>query len=241
MRVYGKNPVTERLRTNPHSIVKLYIEDGCKEAAYYRRKAAKWGLTVYKVNKSKMTKIARNVNHQGVMADIGEFYYENYSELLDQAIAKKRTLVFLDNVTDPQNLGAILRSLGCFGYFSLVIPSHKSVKVTETAIRIASGGDNHVPVSEVSNLNKAIRQAKDEGFTIAGAVLDEAQDLDTVEFNFPLGLVVGSEDKGIRPVVQKELDQTVRIPMYIERLSLNVAHATSIMCYEICRQRRLRG
>lgn len=238
MRIFGKNPVVERLRSNPQSILKIYIQEGFKEGAFYRRKAAKWSIPVYNVPKSKMMKLARHANSQGVMADIGEFVYTDFHELLTYARAKKRVPVFLDGVTDPQNLGAMIRTMGCFGFFSLVLPSHKSVKVTETVLRIASGVDNHVPIAVVSNLNKALRAAKEVGFHVMGAMVGEAERLDEVKMPFPLALVVGSEEKGIRPVVQKELDVKVKIPMYIDRLSLNVAHATSILCYEISRHRK---
>lgn len=237
MKVYGKNPVLERLKADPKSIQKLYVQDGQADAGYLYKKAKKWGIPVHAMPKSKMDKLSRNLNAQGVMAEIGEFLYTDYSALLDAALSKNICLVFLDGLTDPQNLGGILRSLACLGGFAIILPTHDSVSVTESVLRVACGGDNFVPVSRVANLGKALKEAKDEGFFIAGTVVADGEDLRTVKFSFPLGLVIGSEQKGIRPIVQKYLDQAVTLPMAQSRLSLNAAHAATVFCYEIVKQR----
>ena len=109
--------------------------------------------------------------------------------------------------------------------------------MTESVLRVASGGDNYVPVAKVANLANAIRSAKESGFTIVGAVVKGGSSLRDVVFSFPLGLVVGSEQKGIRDVIRNQLDQEVTIPMSQDTLSFNVAHTTSILCYEIFRQK----
>ncbi len=237
MKVYGKNPVLERLKADPKSIQKLYVQDGQADAGYLYKKAKKWGIPVHAMPKSKMDKLSRNLNAQGVMAEIGEFFYTDYSALLDAALSKNTCLVFLDGLTDPQNLGGILRSLACLGGFAIILPTHDSVSVTESVLRVACGGDNFVPVSRVANLGKALKEAKDAGFFIAGTVVADGKDLRTVKFSFPLGLVIGSEQKGIRPIVQKYLDQAVTLPMAQSRLSLNAAHAATVFCYEIAKQR----
>lgn len=237
MKVYGKNPVLERLKADPKSIQKLYVQDGQADAGYLYKKAKKWGIPVHAMPKSKMDKLSRNLNAQGVMAEIGEFLYTDYSALLDASLSKNTCLVFLDGLTDPQNLGGILRSLACLGGFAIILPTHDSVSVTESVLRVACGGDNFVPVSRVANLGKALKEAKDAGFFIAGTVVADGEDLRTVKFSFPLGLVIGSEQKGIRPIVQKYLDQAVSLPMAQSRLSLNAAHAATVFCYEIVKQR----
>ena len=237
MKLYGKNPILERLKSNPKSIRHILIEQGHEDHGYIATKARKHGIHVSAVPASQIMKLARNHNTQGVLADIDDFAYVQYGDLLDQAIEKNLVLVFLDGVTDPQNLGAIIRSLGCLGGFAIVLPTHDSVSVTETVLRVASGGDNYVAVAQVSNLAQAIKKAKDADFWILGSVLEEGENFFETKLQFPLGLVVGSERKGIRDVIKKHLDGKVTIPMAQSRMSLNVAQAASIFAYEIAKQR----
>jgi 23S rRNA (guanosine2251-2'-O)-methyltransferase len=238
MKLYGINPVVERLRANPQSIRKIHIQEGFSEAGYIYQKAKKWGIPVICLNRAKMIKIGRDWNTQGIIVEVDDFAYTPYDDLLDLAKAKRLTLVFLDGLNDPQNFGGILRSLGCFGSFAVVIPTHDSVSVTDSVLRVASGGENYVPIAKVSNISQAIIKAKDIDFTIAGTLAQGGQPLEETQFNFPLGLVVGSEQKGIRDVVRKHLDIAITIPMALDRMSFNVAHATSIVCYEIIKQKK---
>ncbi|MFP4473067.1 MAG: TrmH family RNA methyltransferase [Candidatus Omnitrophota bacterium] len=241
MKLYGKNPVLERIKFNPRSIRKIYIQNGHSDAGYIYKKAKKWGLPVMSVPKSKIMKVARNVNAQGIVVEVDDYEYMDLGELISAALKKKLTLIFLDGLNDPQNLGGIIRSLACLGGFALVLPGHGSVGVTETVLRVACGGENYVPVSQVSNIGKAIREAREEGFFIAGAVVDQGEPLMSAKLDFPLGLVIGSEQKGIRPVIRKLLDQHLTLPMAQARLSLNAAHAASIFAYEISRQKQNTG
>lgn len=238
MKLYGKNPVIERLKNDPHSIKKIYLQQGHGDAGYIRKKAQKWGIAVLNVPASKIQKMARNVNTQGVLADVGDFPYVDYDELLEKALKKGRSPLFLDELNDPQNLGAMIRSLACLGRFDIVLPTHKSVKVTEAVLRVACGGENSVGIAQVKNIRNAIQQAKDKGFWIAGAVVGKGEDLRTTDFKFPLGLVIGSEYKGIRPVVAQELDAPVTLPMAQQGLSMNAAQAVTVFCYEINRRRK---
>ncbi len=238
MKLYGKNSALERLRSNPASIRKIYIQHGFKGTLSIHKKARQWNIPILPVSQSKMMKMGRDKNTQGVMVDIEEFAYTSYDELLETALKKKRSLVFLDGLNDPQNFGAIIRSLACLGKFSVVHPTHDSVGVTETVLRVASGGDNYVPIAKVSNLSNAIKRAKNEGFKIVGAVVGDGEDLNEFEMPFPLGVVVGSEQKGIRDVIRKHLDVELSIPMALSTLSFNVAQATAILSYEITKQKK---
>lgn len=236
MRLYGKNSVIERLRSNPQSIRKMFLEEGHSDAAYFRKKAKKWGIPLLSVGQSQMLKMARNANTQGIMVEIGDFHYTNLDELLETSLKNRRALLFLDGLNDPQNLGGIIRSLACLGHFSIILPTHDSVEVTETVLRVASGGDNYVLTSKVSNLVKAINEAKQAGFRIAGAVTTGGQNLMESQLKFPIGIVVGNEQKGIRDIVRKNLDFELTIPMTQQGLSFNVAHATAVLAYEVVRQ-----
>ena len=238
MRIYGKNPVLERLKSNPQSIKKIFVEAGNAEAEYIRSKSRKWGIPFYSIPREKMVRMVRNLNAQGVLMEVEEFAYVSFPDLLEQACAEGLSLLFLDSLVDPQNLGGIIRSAACLGDFAIVLSTHDSAGVTETVLRVASGGENHVSVARVSNLGNAISDAKKAGYWIAGAVVDKGQNLYETTLSFPLGLVVGSEQKGIRDILRKQLDVAVSIPMAQERLSMNVAHAVTAFCYEITKQKK---
>ena len=127
--------------------------------------------------------------------------------------------------------------LACFGQFALILTTHHCVGVTEAVLRVASGGDNYVPTALVGNLNKAIREAKDSGFTIAASCLKEGESLYETILPPKLGLVIGSEHQGIRPVMFKHVDLKLTIPMAVPTMSFNVAHAVAIFGAEIIRQK----
>jgi len=237
MKLYGKNPVIERLRASPKSIRKIYIQEGYSDASYIRKKAGKWNVPIITIPRSKMIKIGRSLNTQGILADVEDFAYTPYEELLEKN-RNKNSIIFLDNLNDPQNLGAIIRSLSCLGGFSVVLPVKESVGITESVLRVASGGDNYVPVAKVANLGSAIKKAQDQGFQVAGAVVKGGTRLDEVQLPYPLAVVIGSEQKGIRDAINKRLDLQLSIPMACDTLSFNVAHATAVFCYEITKQKR---
>jgi 23S rRNA (guanosine2251-2'-O)-methyltransferase len=237
MRLFGKNPVIERLKADPKSVRRVLLELGHPDTAYVHKKCHQWGIPVASVPRSKIQKLAQSLNTQGVLAEIDEFPYLPFEDMLDTAWDKKQTLVFLDNLTDPQNLGGILRTCGSLGGFAIVLPTAESVSVTETVLRVACGGENYLSVARVSNLANAIEKAKKKGFWIIGTVVKGGRRLNEVQMQFPAGVVLGSEDKGIREIIRKKLDCEVMVPMKHERMSLNVAHATSIICWEVIRQR----
>lgn len=238
MKLYGKNPVLERLKSNPKSIKCIFIEQGHVESAYIHMKAKQNGISVTAVPYTKIQRLAQNVNSQGIVADVEDFTYVNIDDLLEMAINKHWTILFLDNLTDPQNLGGIIRTCGSLGNFGIVLPTSESVSVTESVLRVACGGDNFVSVARVSNLANAIEKAKKLGFWMIGTAVENAKSILDVTIQYPVGLVLGSEEKGVRDIIRKKLDQEVMIPMKAERMSLNVAHAASILCYEIIRQNK---
>ena len=238
MKLYGKNPVIERLKADPKTIRRVLIEQGHPDTAYIHKKCHQWGITVASVGRSQIQRLAHNLNTQGILAEIEEFPYQPFDDMLATAWDKKQTIIFLDNLTDPQNLGGIMRTCGCLGDFVIVLPTSESVSVTETVLRVACGGENYVAVARVSNLANAIVKAKDKGFWIVGTVTKDAEKITDVQINFPAGLVLGSEDKGVRDIIRKKLDCEVMVPVKNERMSFNVAHAAAILSYEITRQKK---
>ena len=237
MKIYGKNPVIERIKADPKSVKRVYVEIGHPDHSYISSKMKKYGVPVMGVPASKMLKLGRSLNTQGLLIEVEDFTYADYDDLVDEAYAQGITLLFIDGVTDPQNMGASIRTAACLGGLALDIPTHGTVEINDTVTRVACGGENHLKVSKVNNLNNAIEKAKAKGFWIAGSVVKDGDDLTRTKLPLPLGLVIGSEGKGIREVTLKHIDVKLSIPMARERLSLNVAHATALFCYEIKKQK----
>lgn len=235
--LYGKNSVIERLKVNPGSVRKIFLKEGHQSDVIHDL-IAKSKVEAEWVPEKKFMRMKRADRVQGVIAVVDKFRYLSFNELLEKSPKEKLTMIFLDRLNDPQNLGVIIRSLACLGGFALVIPEYESCEVTDTVLHVASGGENYVAISKVGNLVNAIIKAKEKGFWIAGTVVDSGQDLTKTEFPFPLCLVMGSEGHGIRHGIRKHLDLQITLPMQGAGLSLNVAVATSIFCYEITKQRK---
>lgn len=236
-RLYGRNSVSERLKADPQSIQHLILdrEQGAKDIEHLGR--AK-GIPIRYLSAREFEKISRNIRSQGIIAEVEGFTYSDFEDMFNQSKEKVSTLLFLDNLNDPQNLGSILRTAACLGGFAVVLPKHDSVEITEAVLRVASGGENYVPVAQVTNLSSAITEAKKKGYWIAGAVVKGGENLTKAILRFPLGLVIGSEAKGIRLGLLKQLDFTFTIPVEGAQLSLNVAIAAALFCYEALRQRK---
>ncbi len=236
MKLYGRNPILERLKANPKSIQKILLEENHRDEGLIRHKAREFKIPIISVAPARMSKMTHHTNAQGVLAEVEDFAYAEYEGLVEQALKTKQTLLFLDNLNDPQNLGAIIRSAAALGGFAIVLPSHDSVEVTEAVLRVASGADSYVPISKVQNLSRALESAKKSGFWVGGAVVENGKSLYETPLPFPFSLVIGSEQKGIREGLRKHLDILLTIPAS-SRLPLNVAAAAAIFCYEISRQK----
>jgi len=235
MFLYGKNSSLERIRNNPKSIRKIYLDNNFDDFAILKEIKNKKIPTQYLSDK-KMQKIKASSNLQGIVAEIEPFKYTDFDDLIFDE-TNKPTLIFLDRIFDPQNLGAILRTTACLGGFAVVIPKHRACPVTDTVLRIASGGENFTPVSLIGNISQSLLQAKKCGYWIAGTLLDQADPISKVKLPTPLGIVIGSEGTGIREGLKKHIDMNVTIPMGGAPLSLNVATATAVICYEVMRQK----
>ncbi|MGB2629646.1 MAG: RNA methyltransferase [Candidatus Omnitrophota bacterium] len=236
MKLYGKNPILERIKSDPGSIRKLYLQKRVDLSGIVRE-AKNAGLEFESVDKAKMLQMSGKTHAQGVLAVVKEFEYTPFPEIISGCIDSGTVPVFLDRVTDPQNLGSIIRSLACLGGFSVVLPEYESAQVNETVLRVANGGENYLNVAKVANTARALKQAKDRGIRIVGAVTEGAAEITGTDFTFPMAIVIGSEGKGLRPGVTKYLDAGVSLPMRGAELSFNVAVATALFCYEVNRRR----
>jgi len=236
MYLYGKNSVLERLKANPGSIKKVFLQHNFNDSRITGiiRSAR---IPLKRVGENELNRIKRADRLQSIVAEADKFKYAPFEELLRDSSHKKLSFVFLDNINDPHNLGSILRVTACFGGFAVVIPRHNSCEVNDTVVHVASGGENYTPVAKVNNMLVALLKAKEAGYWIAGTVVEKGQDINNATLPFPICLVLGSEGKGIRHGIDKHLDLKLSLPMRGVALSFNVAMACAVFCHEITRQK----
>ena len=236
MLLYGKNAVLERLKANPESIKKVFLrEDYDTESIIKLINDLK--VPFVSVPPKKFMKMKRADRVQGVIAEVDNFQYIPFRDLLSRPKGKQLSFIFLDEINDPQNLGVIMRSAACFGGFGIVIPKHGACPINDTVLHVASGGENFVPVSIVTNLTQALMEAKKAGYWAIGAVVEGGEDIAGVTIPYPVCLVMGSEGRGLRPGLLNQLELKVTLPMKGASLSFNVAIACAIFCHEIVKQR----
>jgi len=236
MYLYGKNSVLERIKVNPGSIRQVFIQDNFKSNEIVKKITSE-KIPLKSVSERDLLKIKRADRLQGIVAEVDAFTYMPFDDLLKTGRERDLTLIFLDGLNDPHNLGSIMRTAACFSGFALIIPEHASCDITDTVMHVASGGENFVPVAIVTNFSGALLKAKKNGYWLVGTVVTEGQDINKTSLPFPMCLVLGTEGKGIRYGVQKHLDLKITLPMQGAQLSLNVAMAFAIFAQEITRQK----
>jgi 23S rRNA (guanosine2251-2'-O)-methyltransferase len=235
--LWGINAVGEALSSNPRSLCEILIEKGraggrIQEIIDAAREAE---VRIRFVELERMG-LPRDCRHQGVIARQTEAQLLPLSQLL---AAEPQRILLLDSIQDPRNLGSILRSALAAGFSSVVLTSERSAPLTGTVARTSAGAIAHLQIARVINLSDALRQLKEHGFWIYGAVAEKAaQPIYSTDFSGKIGIVIGSEDKGIRPLVQKHCDHLVTIPMPGEFNSLNASVAAALVMFEVVRQER---
>ncbi|MCG8470867.1 MAG: 23S rRNA (guanosine(2251)-2'-O)-methyltransferase RlmB [Desulfobacterales bacterium] len=240
--LYGINPVSEALKAGRRHIKQLYLASGRRDGRVdaLEELASKRNVPVSRVESVTLEKVTGTRQHQGAALDAGALPGVHPQELV--AAAEKRGeapfLVFLDSVEDPRNLGAIVRSALCAGAHGVVLPKDRSAQLTPLVSKSSAGALEHLPVSVVTNLAKTMEELKKEGLWFAGLDAQGDSSLFGGDFSGPLGIVVGSEGKGLRPLVKKGCDFIVSIPLKGEVDSLNASVAASLVMYEVVRQRQ---
>jgi len=233
--VYGVNPVLEALRAHPQDVLRVLVERKRSQGAQKVAQAAS-ALGVRVEEAGDLDRRARGGVHQGVGAELAEFEYLELPELLERSPAPAFVLV-LDGVTDPQNLGALVRSAHALGANGVVLPKDRAASVTPSVTKAAAGALEHCPIARVTNLSRALDDLKEAGLWTVALAGDGDKDLTAVDLTTPIALVLGSEGAGVRPLVRKTCDHVARIPMAGKVGSLNVAAAGAIALYEVARQR----
>ena len=239
MIIYGRNPVKEAYRAGK-TIEKLYLPKGAPDpvlSPIYKMAKEKRTVISY-VDKFTMDKLSEGGNHQGVLAQITDFDYCTVEDTLALAKEKEEDLliVLLDGITDPHNLGAIVRSAECFGAHGIVIPKHRSVGVNDTVVKVASGATEHMLIAKVTNINDTIRMLKEHNVWVYATDFD-GKAPKSANLTGNTAIVIGSEGEGIKKLTKELCDDTLTIPEYGKINSLNASVATGIILYEVVRQR----
>lgn len=238
-KIIGRNPVLEAIKSG-RSIDKILIKKGRLEGSIVPivKKAREAKIIVQEVEHQKLDTIAEGANHQGIIAYVSPYEYKTVEDLLNIAREKGEPpfLILCDKITDPHNLGAILRTANCVGVHGIVIPKHGSVGLNSAAIKTAAGAAEYTPVAKVTNLAAAIDKLKKEGLWVAAADMD-GQDMHKADLTGALAIVIGSEGDGIGRLVKEKCDFTVSIPMNGQINSLNASVAAGVLMYEAFRQR----
>ncbi len=237
--IEGRNAILEAFRSGK-TVDKLFVQDGLKDGPVLSilREAKKQDTIVSYVDKSRLNHLSPTGEHQGVIAYVAAFSYSSVEQMLSNAKEKGEDpfLILLDEIEDPHNLGAIIRTANVAGAHGVIIPKRRAVGLTSVVAKASAGAINYTPVAKVTNLTSTILELKKEGLWFVCADMD-GESMYELNLTGPIGLVVGSEGKGVSRRVKEECDYVAGIPMKGEIASLNASVAAGVLSYEIVRQR----
>lgn len=243
-RVWGRHPVLALLRAGSRRVDEVAVQAGAPgplaEIVALARRA---GMKVSFRTRDQLTAIAGDPHHQGVVARVASAEYAEVEDLLATAAGRGQApfVLVLDQVQDPRNLGALVRTADALGVHGIVLAKHHAVGLTESAARTAMGALEHVRVARASNLVSALEGLKRSGLWVYGATAAGGVPPWSVDLTGPACLVLGGEGEGLRPLVSRTCDHLLTVPMAGAVGSLNVAAAGAVLCYEVARQRRGAG
>lgn len=237
--IEGRNAVIEAYRSGK-TIDKIYIQDGCQDGPIMtiKREAKKCDTLVKYVTRERLDQMSETGRHQGVIAVAGAYEYARLEDILTAAREKDEPpfLFLLDNIEDPHNLGAIIRTANLAGAHGVIIPKNRAVGLTATVARTSAGALNYTPVARVTNLSKTIEDLKKEGIWFVCADMGGTR-MYELDLRGPIGLVIGNEGEGVGRLVREKCDMVASIPMKGDIDSLNASVAAGVLAYEIVRQR----
>ncbi|WP_134702155.1 23S rRNA (guanosine(2251)-2'-O)-methyltransferase RlmB [Ammoniphilus sp. YIM 78166] len=239
--IVGRNPVLEVLRSG-RSVNKIWIAEGSMKGPITQvmgmAKEAK--IQVQTVPKKKLDQVAEGEAHQGVVAFVAAYDYAEVDDILRHAEEKGEPpfVLILDEIEDPHNLGSILRTADAIGAHGVIIPKRRAVGLTSTVAKSAAGAMEYVPVARVTNLVRTMEELKEKGVWMVGTDASAEQDFRQGRYDMPIGLVIGSEGKGMSRLVKETCDFTVKLPMVGHVTSLNASVAAALLMFEVHRQRQ---
>ena len=242
-KLFGLHSVQAALDYSPNKIHKAWVDTGRQDKRLTQAidNLLDLGIEPEKVDRKKLDRLAENNNHQGIVIEV-EMPAELSESDLKTAVENLTTtalFLVLDNVQDPHNLGACLRTADATGVHGVIITKDNATGITPTVCKVASGAAETVPVYQVTNLARTLRWLKGEGLWIMGAAGETAQAIYSTDFSVPMALVVGTEGKGLRRLTKEQCDVLVSVPMLGKVESLNLSVATGVLLYEAVRQRLL--
>ena len=237
--IEGRNAVLEAFRSGK-TIDKLFVLDGCQDGIVntIKREARKQDAIINFVKKERLDQMSVTGHHQGVIAAASAYTYGSVEDILEAAREKGEDpfIFLLDNIEDPHNLGAIIRTANLAGAHGVIIPKNRAVGLTATVARTSAGALNYTPVARVTNLSQTIEELKKEGIWFVCADMNGTRMYD-LNLKGPIGLVIGSEGEGVGRLVRERCDMIASIPMKGKIDSLNASVAAGVLAYEIVRQR----
>lgn len=238
--IYGRNPVLEAIKAR-FPVERILLAEHLKGKVIedIKSRARKEGIRIERAGRNRLDQLAGTRDHQGVIAFLPEKDYCSVEEILQLAQKKGEPpfIALLDEIQDPQNLGAIIRSAEGAGVHGIIIPKRRAVGLTEVVAKASAGAIEHMSVARVENLMEALQQLKGEGIWIFGADKNGETPYYQADFSGPVGIVIGSEGRGIRRLIRENCDFLIRIPMYGRIDSLNASVAAALIFYEVRRQR----
>ncbi|MFA9556455.1 23S rRNA (guanosine(2251)-2'-O)-methyltransferase RlmB [Evansella sp. AB-rgal1] len=242
--IYGKNPIIEALK-GERPINKIWIAEGSQKGqmSSVTQLAKQAQVNVQIAPRKKLDQLVDTQNHQGVVAQIAAYEYQDLSVLFQRAEERNEAPFFLllDELEDPHNLGSILRTADAVGAHGVIVPKRRQVGLTYTVAKASAGAMEHIPVTRVTNLARTMDELKKEGLWFIGTDAKGSQDYREVDLDMPLVLVIGSEGKGISRLVKEKCDFLVSIPLAGKVTSLNASVAASLLMYEVYRKRKPQG
>ncbi len=234
--LYGIHAVMEALKSKKRNVVQLYVADnkaGHRAVEEIIRTAKRNNVKIDRMDVRMMDRLTKGANHQGVLAKAQPVRLMKLSTALYESDGNKKDLwLAVDEMTDPQNLGAIIRSAACLGFSTIILPQRRTVGLTPAVYKVACGAVERVNIVEVSNLSNALLDLKEEGFWVYGADM-EGQPITETDYASPAVLVIGSEGTGIREKTAENCDQIISIPQKGGVESLNASAAASIIMYDM--------
>ena len=238
--IAGRKPVIEALNAGT-LIEKIYILRGThgEPLDTIKRLARQRNVVCSEADKHVIDKFSRDTTSQGVVAIVGSKEYADVDEILSIASAKneKAFILLFDEIEDPHNLGALIRTAVCLGAHGGIIPKHNAAPVNETVAKTSAGASAHFPIAKVTNIAVTIEELKEKGIWVVGADGDAQKSFTDIDYSMPIALVIGNEGKGIRRLVKEKCDFLVKIPMAGAFDSLNASVAGALMMYEVFRKR----
>ena len=237
--IEGRNAVLEAFRSGK-CVDKLFILDGCQDGPVrtIAREARKKDTIINYVSKERLDPLSETHAHQGVIAQVAAYEYSTVEDILAKAEEKGEPpfLILLDNVEDPHNLGAIIRTANLAGAHGVIIPKRRAVGLTSTVAKTSAGAINYTPVAKVTNLVRTMEELKQKGIWFVCADMG-GESMYRMNLTGPIGLVIGNEGEGVSRLVREACDFTASIPMKGDIDSLNASVAAGVLAYEIVRQR----